>query len=239
LTGWLDQFVAESAARLQALPPDGPERGYLQGRGVTLAYQADYALGWLRVPEATTATPAFWTWLSRWGWESFVFPLRDPLGAVTGVVLRSLASKRYENYIVTPKELCPPAFGLDVALPVAFTTKRVILVEGIFDYFALRHFTEAVVAQLTSIPSLLLQQCLGRYCTKVVSLADMDKAGRRAAYRLAGVAPPPEYREPNDPVAPRLRAPRYHVVVPAYSAHDPADLLAAGKLDELRRLSQL
>lgn len=236
---WLDQFVAESAARLQALPPGGAERGYLASRGVTAEYQAAYALGWLAVPTATSATPEFWQWLSRYGWESFVFPLRDPFGAVTGVVLRSLATKKYENFIARPRELCPPAFGLDVALPVAFTTQSVVLVEGIFDYFAVRPFTAAVVAQLTSVPSTLLRRTLARYCTKVVALADMDKAGRRAAYRLAGQVPPPEYRAPKDPAQPRLKTPDFHVVVPAYSAHDPSDLLAAGKVEELRRLCAL
>lgn len=114
-----------------------------------------------------------------------------------------------------------------------------VLVEGIFDYFAVRPYTEAVVASLTSVPSTLLRRLLTRYVTKVVTLADMDKAGRRAAYRLAGVPVPPEYREERDRVQTKVFDTPFHVVIPAYSAHDPSDLAAEGKFDELRRLCQL
>jgi len=236
---WLEAFVTESADRLAALPPDADARTYLVSRGVTDAYQSDYRVGWLSVPTATTATPDFWAWLQKYGWQWFVFPLTDPFGEVTGVVLRSLPSKGYHNYIAYPKDLCAPCFGLHVALPVAYETKRMVLVEGIFDYFAVRPFTEGVVASLTSMPSTLLRRLLTRYVTKVVTLADMDAAGRRAAYRLAGVPVPPEYREDRDKVQTKLFPSPFHVVIPAYSAHDPSDLLLAGKYDELRRLSAL
>jgi hypothetical protein len=62
--------------------------------------------------------------------------------------------------------------------------------------------------------------------------------GRRAAYRLAGVPVPVEYRDAKDRCM-RLDPPPFHVVVPAYSAHDPADLLAEGKVEELQRLVRL
>ncbi len=236
---WLMTFVTECAARLQALPPGGPARRYLTDRGVHGRYQSDYMVGWLDVPTATAATTEFWTWLQRYGWDSFVFPLRNPIGDVTGVVLRSLSTKKYENFIAYPKELCPPAFGLHIGLPAAFVSQRMILVEGIFDYFAVRPFADDVIAQLTSIPSTLLRRMLSRYVTKVVTLADMDRAGRRAAYRLAGVPVPPEYREDRDKIQTRLHPPPFHVVIPAYSAHDPSDLLAEGKTDELQRLVRL
>jgi hypothetical protein len=235
---WLEEFVADSAARLLALPQEGAP-SYLRGRGVTAAYQDAYQVGWVAQPTARTASPAFWTWLQRYGWESFVFPLRDPFGAVTGIVLRSYAQKSYQNFVAVPKDLCPPCFGLHVALPSAYQTKRMVLVEGIFDYFAVRPFTEAVIAQLTSRPSRLLQRLLSRYVTRVVMLADMDTVGRRSAYRLAGQQPPLEYQAPHETKFPKLMLPPFHVVVPAYSAHDPSDLWTAGKTDELQRLCAL
>ena len=167
MIAWLDEFVSDCATRLAQLPPTHAVRTYLAGRAVSPAYQASYRVGWLEVPTAQHATPEFWTWLQRYGWESYVFPLTDPWGAVTGVVLRSLPEKRYQNYIAYPKDLCPPCFGLHTALPVMFQTQQVVLVEGVFDYFAVRPFTPAVLAQLTSIPSLLLRRLLARYVTKV------------------------------------------------------------------------
>lgn len=188
---------------------------------------------------ATVAPPEFWTWLTRWGWDSIVFPMTDPFGAVTGIVLRGLNTKRYENYVAYPKDLCPPCFGLHIGLPAAYYSKRMILTEGVFDYLAIVPFAKDSLASLTSIPSTLLRRMLARYVTKVVTLADMDKAGRRAAYRLAGVPVPEAYREVKDKLQTRVHAPPYHVVIPAYSEHDPADLLRAGKFEELQRLARL
>jgi DNA primase len=236
---WLEEVVTDSVARLQALPSSHAAVGYLQARGVSPAYQQEYRVGWLEVPTATRSTPAFWEWLQKYGWESYVFPLTDPWGATTGIVVRSLPAKRYQNFIAYPKELCPPCFGLHTALPVMFQTQTCVLVEGIFDYFAVRPFTSGVLAQLTSIPSALLRRLLARYVTKVVALADMDTTGRRAAYRLAGVPVPPEYREPKDRIQARIIPQPFHVVVPAYSAHDPSELWAQGKTAELARLVRL
>lgn len=236
---WLEAFVRDAHVQLAAMATTHPAREYLVSRGVTLAYQIDYRVGWIGTPQVSTCTPEFWKWLQRYGWDSFVFPLTDPFGQVTGVVLRSFTSKKYENFIVYPKELCPPCFGLHVALPEAFKSQRMILTEGVFDYFAIRPFAPDVVAQLTSIPSMGLRRLLARYVTKVITLADMDKAGRRAAYRLAGVPVPLQFAEDRDKVQTRVHPPPFHVVIPSYSAHDPSDLLAAGKVSELQRLVSL
>lgn len=236
---WLEEFVEDCAVRQLQLPSGHKARQYLLSRGVTGDYQVSYRVGWLEVPTAKQATPEFWAWLQRYGWESYVFPMTDPFGAVTGLVLRSLPEKRYQNFVVYPKDLCPPCFGLHTALPVMFQTQTCVLVEGIFDYFAVRPFTSAVLAQLTSIPSTLLRRLLARYVTKVIALADMDLTGRRAAYKLAGVQVPPEYREAKDKGLGKLTPPPFHVVVPAYSAHDPSQLWEQGKTDELQRLVRL
>lgn len=236
---WLDQFVTDAAQRLQTLPPLHDARLYLPSRGVSPPRQIEYRIGWLDSPTVQRCTPEFWTWLQKYGWWSFVFPLTDAFGAVTGVVLRSLSTKRYENFLAYPKELSPPCFGLHTALPVAFQSQRLLVTEGIFDFFALREFAVDVVACLTAIPSRGLRRVMARYTARVVCLTDMDKPGRRGAYSLAGLPVPPEYADPKDKVKTRITPPPFQVLIPAYSAHDPSDLLQGGRSAELRRLASL
>lgn len=235
---WFQAFVDAAHARLMALPGVHPARAYLRQRGVDDRFVTEYRLGWVPQPEIAATTPEFWEWLRRWGWDRLAFPLTDPFGSAIGVQLRSLDRKGYAEFLAQPKELCPPAFGLHTALPTAFTTGRLVIVEGVFDFLAVRAWTPAALAILTNTPSLGLRRLFSRYATHVTALLDMDAAGRRGAHRLAGLAVPSEYAKPTDRVA-RLTPPTYRVSIPAYTEHDPDDLRAAGKSAELQRLVAL
>lgn len=238
MTPWLANFVATCAARLQAQGPGHLASRYLASRGVEAPAVRAYQLGWLPDPhEIELCTPEFWEWIKRHGWEKLVFPLTDPLGTVVGVQLRSPHEKGYRDFLAVPTELCPLAFGLHVALPTAFQTRRLVLVEGVFDYFALAPYAPDTVAMLTSTASLSMRRLISRYAVLVVCLTDMDAPGRRGAYKLAGLPIPVEYARPKDITNRVPKPPPYQVVFPMYTEHDPADLWKAGKLDELQRLA--
>lgn len=235
---WLETLVTEAHARLMALPEQHEARTFLTGRGVAAPYWPAYRIGWFPDPGVVTACSAqAWDWLRKYGWSCVVFPLTDPLGQVIGVQFRSPNGKVYREFLAQPSELCPPAFGLHIALPVAFRTGRLILVEGVFDYFAMRPFTEEVVAIMTGAVSLSMRRLIARYVKRVVCLTDMDAPGRRGAYRLAGLPVPDPWRMAEDATRRPPPTPPYHVIIPAYSEHDPSDLLKAGKTAELQRLA--
>ena len=233
---WLDDVVADSADRMAALPWHHPAKSYLRGRGVQDEWITSYRLGWMEQPTARACTPDFWTWLHKIGWAKILFPLTDPLGAVIGVQLRAPATGRYTDFLLAPRELHIPTFGLHVALPAAWSSGRLILVEGVFDYFATRAHTTDVVAILTSAVSMRVRQLIQRYASTVVVLTDMDGPGRRGAYRFAGLPIPKEWQRPEDALAKVPPVPPYHVIIPTYSEHDPDDLRKHGKTEELQRL---
>ncbi len=233
---WLDDVVTDAAVRMDALSASHDAKRYLRGRGVSDEWVSSYRLGWFEEPTARQSSPGFWTWLVRNGWNKIVFPLTDPLGAVVGVQLRAPADGRYTDFLLEPRELHLPTFGLHVALPAAWSSRRLVLVEGVFDYFAVRPYAPDVVAILTSAVSLRVRQLIQRYATTVVSLLDMDGPGRRGSYRFAGLPIPPEWAQPG--VVQRVPpVPPYHVIIPTYSEHDPDDLRKTGKVEELRRLT--
>jgi hypothetical protein len=117
-----------------------------------------------------------------------------------------------------------------------FHSQRVVLVEGVFDYFAVVKHAPDVVAALTANVSIRLKQLIARYCTMAIALFDMDASGRRGALRLAGLPLPPELRKPEDVSLRTPPVPPFQVWVPTYSEHDPDDLRRAGKTAELQKL---
>lgn len=219
-------------------------RQYLQGRGVTVDEISRYRLGFcpseLRLP---SCTQEFWEWAARYAFGALVFPLTDPLGKVIGLQVRGGAGATFgakaENFLLKPRELCLPCFGLHIALPAIFGSDRAITVEGVFDYFATVKVAPDVLCTLTASVSLGQKRLLARYASQVICLFDMDKTGRRGAYKLAGLPIPVEYQLPIDLTRNRWtpKPPPYHVSIPSYSEHDPNDLYRAGKIEELAKLT--
>lgn len=236
---WLTSVATRAHQRLLATDPSHPARQYLARRGVTPAEIQTYTLGFFAADfEVQSCTPEFWAWYTRYGYERLVFPMTDPFGAVVGLQVRHLGDKGYEDFTLKPRERYLPCFGLHVALPTMFTSQRVVLVEGVFDYFALVKVAPDTLCTLTANVSRLQKQLIARYCALAIPLFDMDAVGRRGCYRLAGLPVPEEFRQPQDISLRTPPTPPFEVLIPAYSEHDPAILLEKGKLDELRRLVQ-
>lgn len=234
---WLDEVVAQAHQRLLATDPAHPARMYLTQRGVTAQDLLTYRIGYFGEQlNIQRCTPDFWTWVCRYGYERLVFPMTDPFGTPVGIQVRHLGDKGYENFTLKPREIYHPCFGLHVALPAMYQSQRVVLVEGIFDYFAAVKVAPDTLATLTANVSRLTKQWIARYCTMAVALFDMDATGRRGAYRLAGLEVPAQWRKPEDVTLKKPWTPPYQVLIPSYTEHDPADLLRAGKLEELQRL---
>lgn len=238
---WIDDWVAECQLRFVSLPDSHDARTYLTSRGVRPEQVATYRLGWVENPLVKTCTPTFWEWAKANAWNKLVFPLTDPFGAVIGVQLRSPYERGYRDFLAAPTEVCPPTFGLHVALPAAFQSQRLVLVEGVFDYFAVVEHAPETLAILTSATSLAVRRLISRYARTVVWMGDMDAPGRRGGYVLAGLQVPEQYRRDKDKGQPQRtgRVPPYQVLLPFYSEHDPSDLWKAGKHGELAKIAHL
>lgn len=171
-----------------------------------VTYQIGYASPSI---EIGTCTAAFAAWYPRGWFERLVFPLTAPLGAVLGVQTRALDTKSYMQFYAYPTEVFPYLFGVTAALPHIWRTKQIVIVEGVFDYLAVKDLAPNAVAVLTAGVPQACRRFFRRYVKRVTALLDMDEAGRTGAERLA-----------TDPDA------GYVVTAPRYPAHDPADYLA-------------
>lgn len=237
---WLKDMVEQAHVTLLALDPATPPRQYLRERGVTDQDIVTYKLGyWPVAPEPTQCNEEFWKWCHKYGYNRLTFPLTGPFGEPIGIQARHLGDKGYENFVLKPRELFVPCFGLHVALPEIFTSNRVVLVEGVFDYFATVKVAKDTLATLTANLSGAQRRLLSRYVSMAICLFDMDSTGRRGCYKLAGLEVPPQYRLPEDVTKTKLKPPPFQVVFPFYSEHDPDDLRKKQKWPELQKLVSL
>ena len=207
MTPWLRSLVLHGAATLPQVPQ---AVAYLEGRGVPLALAQSHGIGW--VPDETPCPdgsgPEFTIWQRKFLRSRLVFPITDGLGRVIGLQTRRLDEKVYRTYYAVSRDIYPPAFGLASSMPHIFETGHCVLVEGPFDYFAVRAAgATTALALLTGTPSRALLALLRRYVTHVVALLDMDEPGRHGVARLT------------QELTPRGMT----VAAPSYPAHDPGD----------------
>lgn len=195
----------------------------MEGRGVSLDLAAQHQVGAL-VP-ITHGTKPFLTWAKRYWptWGGLLFPLRDPLGGLTGFQLRRLPSALepgqnvYTDFTLTSAH--PRVFGLADAMPHVWQSQRVVLVEGVFDYFGVRVTgTQDVVANLTANVAGPMRRFLARYARLVVALLDTDPTGRSAAVKLQAMG----------------QEDGFLVTAPMYHGKDIGALLQTGQLHPLQ-----
>jgi DNA primase len=110
--------------------------------------------------------------------EKIIFPLKDALGNNVGLIGRSIKKKEFEIYVTKRGKFEGFFFGLDKALPFIYRENKVYVVEGPFDFFALRKALPNVVAALTAGISENQYNYLRFFCDNIVLVLDSDKAGK-------------------------------------------------------------
>lgn len=219
---WLSDLVED--AHLSLLVKANPVPGnFLRRRGVSLEDVKLHKIGYVGSYQVKKCAENFIPWQQEFLHQCLVFPLYSPLNEVIGIQIRSLNdtqfTRSYKQYYAYRRDLFPYFFGLPQALPGIFASESVVLVEGIFDYFAVRKVTPNVLAILTSGVPVACRRFLTRYTKLVIAMLDMDEPGREGCERLAN-----EGRTP------------FIVNIPTYSEKDPGELLMKGKLSEISRI---
>jgi hypothetical protein len=216
---WLDPILDEAHEALCTRPDAEEARVYLASRGVTLAQLGRYRVGFgLSAPTITTCSASFVHFASHHWSGHLIFPLTTVLGDAIGVQTRPISKKDYQIYSAVPRDLYPLVFGLAQAIDAIWASRRVVLVEGAFDLFAVGDVAPDALAMLTARVPQATQRFLRRWADHVVALLDMDEAGRAGAARLLATKPP------------------YFLSAPAYPAHDLADLRQLRPEFDLKRL---
>lgn len=207
MTPWLRALVQQG---VETLPGQPQAVAYLERRGVSLEQAEAHRLGWLpeEWPCPEGAGPEFIGWQRKYLRQRLVFPITDGRGRITGLQTRRLEEKVYRTYYAVSRDVYPPAFGVGQSMVQIFATGHCVLVEGPFDYLAVRAAgATTALAQLTGSPSEGLLTLLRRYVTHVVALLDMDEPGRHGVARLTRALEPHGIT----------------VAAPSYPAHDPSD----------------
>lgn len=202
---WLTQIAADGTA---ALASHAEAIAYLRRRGVVDEEFASHQLGMLPGDYTVQAgTPEFAAWQQWYLRGRLLFPITATIGDVVGLQTRALGDKKHQMFYGASREVFAPAYGLGAAADLMYARQQVVVVEGMFDYFAVRRAgVENVIALMTSHSNKTLNRLLGRYCKRVIALLDMDKAGR-------------------DGLSSLLWDRSFEVHAPIYPANDPADLI--------------
>jgi len=236
---WLDDLLARAHEYLLTHPDAEPARAYLRARGVEEAVWRAHQIGFSSSSIVIGAcTKEFAEWFPKYWFSRLVFPLRSLLGKSIGLVTRPLPSegekRSYQQFYAYSQDVYPYLFGIDQAIETVWRTKQIVIVEGVFDYFALAPHVPNTVAVLTAGVPNTARRFFKRYVSRVWAALDMDSPGRMGCYRLAGLVPPeehwPEGFKPGRPIVPegyQVRMLSYH------TGKDPGELQQNGTITEL------
>jgi len=162
-------------------------RSTLWGRGVSDDQIQQFQVGYLdEVPEFEDAPEDFLQWVQKNGLhDALVFPLTNTLGAVRGFQFRVLRRGKsvYSDYLLDEGE--PVYFGLAQAMSSVWETRRICLVEGVFDLFPIQRVLPYTVSTLKAGVSETLVPLLRRLVDQVWFGYDNDPTGRKHAYGFA------------------------------------------------------
>lgn len=228
---WLHTLIEDSHVVLKSEDHSNLEsvkrtQDYLRSRNVTESDLRDHQIG-LALPSLVNlpaCSPGFDEWARRFLWNNIVFPLYSPHGFPIGIQTYcfnpTINTRPYQQYYLYPEILFPYLFGLPRSINSIFETGTAVVVEGVFDYFAVNKLVPYAIAQLTAGTPRSAFRFYKRFCTTVVMLTDMDEPGREACYRLA--------TENVDR--------GFAVCSPPYSEKDPGAMFLKGKTEELRNI---
>lgn len=111
--------------------------------------------------------------------NKIIFPIKDALGHVVGIIGRSIETKEFKKFVTNEGKYTGFFFGLFQALPYIYKENRVFVVEGPFDFNALVKVFPNTVASLISGISEPQYEYLRLYCDTIISVFDTDKAGKK------------------------------------------------------------
>lgn len=183
---WLDALVSHAHAGLKVAA-----REHLCQRGVSDAQIDSFQMGCLHgaeLPDTIEYPPRFRAWWTSHQAQfknALVFPLTSTLGAIHGLQFRDLDPKTrgYLDYYEVKEE--PAFFGLAQAMPSAWTSEEIWLVEGVFDLCPIQRHIPNSISTLHAGVSKSLARVLRRVARFLVVAYDMDSTGLTVAYDLA------------------------------------------------------
>lgn len=153
----------------------------LWSRGVSDDQILNFRVGYIgTLPQSIlrTVSEDFSQWWQRKGTRDvFVFPLTNPLGQIKGFQVRKVDrdQRGYSDWILSKEETV--LFGLSQSTPHLWSSEKVVLVEGVFDFFPVQRVYPNSISTLTAAVSQPLSRFLKRMVKEVWFCYDSDSAG--------------------------------------------------------------
>lgn len=174
---WVDDLVRYAQGNL-----DDRVLEALWSRGASPEQIIEFSLGYLNgvLPSGMPTEFREWSHDGAKLKDSYVLPLTNPLGAVSGFQFRSVekSNKGYLDYFLVRDE--PVLFGLGQAVPHMWGSDSVCVVEGAFDLFPVQRVLPYTVSTITAKVTDILLRWLFRLVRKVYLFYDADSTGRSA-----------------------------------------------------------
>lgn len=174
---WADDLVVYAQGNL-----DERVQEALWCRGASPEQIIDFGLGYLNGVLPPGMPAEFREWAHDGGKlkDSYVLPLTNPLGVISGFQFRAVekSNKGYLDYFLVRDE--PVLFGLGQAVPHMWSTDSACVVEGAFDLFPVQRVLPFTVSTITAKITDQLLRWLTRLVRKVYLFYDADSTGRSA-----------------------------------------------------------
>jgi len=148
---------------------------YKLGYSTVLAVASDGSEEYKKFMEETSRGQAFV--------KKITFPIWDQLGQAVGLLGRGIETKEFKFFLTAEAKFSGAFFGLYHALKSIYELNRVFVVEGPFDFFALKKVLPNTVASLTAELTQSQYNILKLYTDNIVTVFDSDGPGRAATAR--------------------------------------------------------
>jgi DNA primase len=173
-------------------PKYGEALAYMRSRSLSLEDINKYGIGYTKLGSVPKSSSEDYQYLhdKTYGFkylrERLIFPLRNMLGSVNGMVTRETNDKgrRYIVYLLQEAKKIGGFFGLYEALPHIMRTKKVFVHEGAIDVASFSKVFPNTVSCLTSFINEAQFETLDMLADKIILVYDNDKAGEYGVRKM-------------------------------------------------------
>jgi len=188
---YLNNFIETC---FHSLPRYSEAISYLRMRGITIEDINKYKIGYTKlgsVPKPASESGDYdYLYDKTFGFkylrERLIFPLRNMLGHVNGIVTREMndSGRRYVIYLLREAKKIGGFFGLYEALPHILKTRKVFVHEGAINALSFAKVFPNTVSSLTSFINEPQYEILDMIADKIILVFDFDKAGQYGVQKM-------------------------------------------------------
>jgi DNA primase len=184
---YLDEFVTRASTVI--FDYEAPLK-YMAERGFNKEDVSKFGFGFLKVAKIKKENSVDYKSLhdATYGFRTLenriIMPLRNVLGRVNGLVVRSIKEKKYNLYLLEEAKSIGGWFGLYEALPHAVKSGKIFIHEGAFNSVSFSKVFKNTASSLTSFINDQQYETLRMFVDRIILVYDNDKAGITGAEYL-------------------------------------------------------